>query len=116
MARSNRATILPSVTLGCAEIYPILRRVDWAWFKRQTEWPFLPLTAAPFPLPSKWHTQFLPPLHIEREYPPEAAEDPATVRRISIEVRQRMQAVIDQMLVRRRSIFRGSIFGAASDS
>jgi 1-acyl-sn-glycerol-3-phosphate acyltransferase len=111
MALRNRAPIFPFVTVGSAEIYPILRRVDWAWFKRYTEWPFLPVTAAPFPLPSKWHTRFLPPLHIELEYPPEAAEDPETVRRISIEVRQRMQAAIDEMLVRRRSIFRGSIFG-----
>jgi len=113
MALRNRAPILPFVTVGSAEIYPILRRVDWAWFKRYTEWPFLPVTAAPFPLPSKWHTQFLPPLHIEKEYPPEAADDPVAVRRISVEVRQRMQAAVDEMLLRRRSIFRGSIFAAA---
>jgi 1-acyl-sn-glycerol-3-phosphate acyltransferase len=116
MALRNRAPILPFVTVGSAEIYPILRRVDWGWFKRYTEWPFLPVTPAPFPLPSKWHTQFLPPLHIEREYPPEAADDPETVRRISVEVRQRMQAAIDEMLLRRRSIFRGSIFDAARPS
>jgi 1-acyl-sn-glycerol-3-phosphate acyltransferase len=116
MALRNRAPLLPFVTVGSAEIYPILRRVDWAWFKRYTEWPFLPVTAAPFPLPSKWHTQFLPPLHVEKDYPPEAAEDPQAVRRISVEVRQRMQAAVDEMLLRRRSIFRGSVFGAASQS
>jgi 1-acyl-sn-glycerol-3-phosphate acyltransferase len=110
MALRNRAPILPFVTVGSAEIYPILRRVDWGWFKRYTEWPFLPITAAPFPLPSKWHTRFLPAMHVEKEYPPEAAEDPALVHRISLEVRQRMQAAIDDMLLRRRSIFFGSIF------
>jgi 1-acyl-sn-glycerol-3-phosphate acyltransferase len=112
MALRNRAPILPFVTVGSAEIYPILRRVDWGWFKRYTEWPFLPITPAPFPLPSKWHTQFLPAMHIEDQYPPEAADDPETVRRISVEVRQRMLAAIDEMLLRRRSIFRGSIFDA----
>lgn len=113
MALRNRAPILPFVTVGSAEIYPILRRVDWRWFKRYTEWPFLPITPAPFPLPSKWHTRFLPVMHVEEQYPPEAADDPALVHRISLEVRQRMQAAIDDMLLRRRSIFYGSIFEPA---
>ena len=109
MALRNRAPILPFVTVGSAEIYPILGRVNWAWFKRYTEWPFLPVTN-PVPLPTKWHTRFLPPMHIEERYPPEAAEDPTIVRTISVEVRQRMQATIDEMLLRRRSVFSGSIF------
>ena len=109
MALRNRAPILPFVTVGSAEIYPIWGRVDWPWFKRYTEWPFLPVTN-PFPLPTKWHTRFLPPLHIEETYPPEAADDPAIVRQISVEVRHRMQATVDEMLLRRRSIFSGSIF------
>ncbi len=115
MALRNRAPILPFVTVGSAEIYPILGRVDWAWFKRYTEWPFLPLTPSPVPLPSKWHTRFLPAVHVEEKYPPEAAGDPAIVRAISVEVRQQMQAVIDDMLLRRRSIFAGSIFGPTTE-
>jgi 1-acyl-sn-glycerol-3-phosphate acyltransferase/nucleoside-diphosphate-sugar epimerase len=116
MALRNRAPIYPFVTVGSAEIYPILKRVDWKWFTRYTEWPFLPVTAAPFPLPSKWHTRFLPAMHVEETYPPEAADDPALVHRISLEVRQRMQAAIDEMLLRRRSIFRGSIFEESTRS
>lgn len=116
MALRNRAPLLPFVTVGSAEIYPILKRVDWLWFKRYTEWPFLPITPAPFPLPSKWHTQFLPPMHVEQEYGPEAADDPKIVHRISLEVRQRMQAAIDEMLLRRKSIFYGSIFDHAPAS
>jgi 1-acyl-sn-glycerol-3-phosphate acyltransferase/nucleoside-diphosphate-sugar epimerase len=109
MALRNRAPILPFVTVGSAEIYPILGRIDWRWFKRYTEWPFLPVTN-PFPLPTKWHTRFLPALHVEQRYPPEAADDPSAVRTISLDVRQRMQAAIDQMLLRRRSVFVGTIF------
>ncbi len=109
MALRHRAPILPFVTVGHAEIYPIFRRVDWKWFSRYTEWPFLPVTV-PFPLPSKWHTQFLSPLHVEEQYGPEAADDPKIVRRISLEVRQQMQAAVDEMLLRRRSIFYGAIF------
>jgi 1-acyl-sn-glycerol-3-phosphate acyltransferase len=113
MALRNRAPILPVVTVGSAEIYPILKRVDWPWFKRYTEWPFLPVVPAPFPLPSKWHTLFLPPIHVEAEYPPAAAEDPAIVADIGRTVRGRMQDAVTQMLNRRRSIFCGSVFEGA---
>jgi 1-acyl-sn-glycerol-3-phosphate acyltransferase len=118
MALRNRAPIVPFVTVGSAEIYPIWGRLDWKWVKRATEWLYLPLGPNfPFPglpLPSKWHTRFLPPLHVEREHGPEAAEDPAVVREISGEVRARMQQAIDGMLRRRRSIFFGSVFETES--
>jgi 1-acyl-sn-glycerol-3-phosphate acyltransferase/nucleoside-diphosphate-sugar epimerase len=114
MALRNGAPIIPFVTVGSAEIFPILAKIEWRWWKRQTEWPFFPITPTwpllPLPLPSKWHTQFLPPLHLERQYPPEAANDPAIVQAISQEVRGRMQRAIEDMLQRRKSIFFGSIF------
>ena len=114
MALRNGAPIVPFVTVGSAEIYPILGRLDWKWVKRATEWLYLPLAPNfPFPglpLPSKWHTRFLEPIHVERQYGPEAADDPAIVRQISREVRARMQTAIDEMLARRKSIFRGSVF------
>jgi len=114
MALRNGVPLVPFVTVGSAEIYPILGRLDWKWVKRATEWLYLPLAPNfPFPglpLPSKWHTRFLEPVHVERQYGPEAADDPAIVREISREVRARMQAAIDEMLARRKSIFRGSIF------
>src|ERR1043166_2856911 len=81
VAPRHRAPIVPFVNVGSAETFPILAKLDWGWWKRRTEWPFFPLTPtwplAPVPLPSKWHTQFLAPVHVERRYPPEAADDPA---------------------------------------
>jgi 1-acyl-sn-glycerol-3-phosphate acyltransferase/nucleoside-diphosphate-sugar epimerase len=114
-ALRNRAPLLPFVTVGSADIYPILGRIDWRWFKRYTEWPFFPITPAPFPLPTKWHTRFLAPMHIEREYGPEAAENARLVHQISLECRQRMQAAIDDMLLRRRSKYFGTIFDKAEE-
>jgi hypothetical protein len=64
----------------------------------------------PLPLPSKWHTWFLPPLAVHERYPPEAAEDRALVQSLSQEVRRRLQEAIDWMRSRRRSIWRGAIF------
>ncbi len=114
MALRNRAPILPFVTVGSAEIFPILAKIRWAWWERLSEWPCLPITPTfpllPLPLPSKWHTRFLEPMPVHESYPPEAAEDDALVRAIRLEVRGRIQAAIDEMRRRRRRIFWGSIF------
>jgi 1-acyl-sn-glycerol-3-phosphate acyltransferase/nucleoside-diphosphate-sugar epimerase len=113
-ALRNRAPIVPFVTVGSPEIFPIIGKIDWHWWKRLTQWPFFPIAPPfpllPIPLPSKWHTQFLEPIHVEDQYGPEAAEDKAIVRMISRDVRDRMQAAVDAMLERRRSIFYGSVF------
>ncbi len=114
MALRNRAPIVPFATVGSAEIFPILAKIRWPWWERWTDWPYFPITPtfplAPIPLPSKWHVRFLAPLHVEDQYPPEAADDPAVVREISRTVRDVMQAAIDDMLRRRRWVFFGSIF------
>lgn len=114
MALRQGAPIVPFVTVGSAEIYPILGRIDSKLVRRVAEWPFLPLAPNfPFPglpLPSKWHTRFLEPIPVQEMHPPEAAENPELVRAISREVRARMAAVIQDMLSRRKSIFRGAIF------
>jgi 1-acyl-sn-glycerol-3-phosphate acyltransferase len=114
MALRHRAPIIPFVTVGSAEIYPILGKIEWRWFRRLTEWPFLPITPTfpllPLPLPSKWHTRFLEPMPLDRRYGPDAAQDAEAVRAISQEVRGRMQEALDELRRRRRSIFFGSIF------
>jgi 1-acyl-sn-glycerol-3-phosphate acyltransferase/nucleoside-diphosphate-sugar epimerase len=118
MALRNGVPIVPFVTVGSAEIFPILGKVEWRWWQRVSEWPFLPLTPTfpllPLPLPSKWHTRFLPPLEVQRLHAPAAAADPAVVRALSREVRRRMEAAIGEMLARRRSIFFGSVFETAA--
>ena len=115
LALRHQAPIVPFVTVGSAEIFPILKKLDWGWWKRLTEWPSFPITPTfpflpPVPLPAKWHTEFLEPINIEDHYPPEAADEPAIVNAISVEVRDRMEEAINEMLRRRKSIFHGSIF------
>lgn len=113
-ALRNQSPIIPFVTVGSVEIFPIFAKIKWQWWKRMSLWPCVPI-APPFPLlsiplPSKWHTQFLEPIHVEKQYPPEAANDHAIVRAISQEVKSRMQEAVDDMLQRRKSIWYGSIF------
>jgi 1-acyl-sn-glycerol-3-phosphate acyltransferase len=106
--------IMPFVTVGSADIFPILGRIDWAWWKKHTEWPFIPITPTfpfvPLPLPSKWHTVFLDPLHVEREYSRDAADNRSVVSAIGIEVKRRMEAAVADLVARRKSIFFGSVF------
>ena len=113
LALRHRAPIVPFVTVGSAEIFPIFGKIKSRRWARYTDWPFIPITPTfpvlPLPLPSKWHTQFLPPIRTD-SYSPEAAEDRKVVSEISREVRRKMQQAIDDMLSRRRSIFFGSIF------
>jgi 1-acyl-sn-glycerol-3-phosphate acyltransferase len=115
MALRNRAPIIPFVTLGSAEIFPILAKIEWSWWKRYSEWPFVPVTPTfpllPVPLPSKWHMLFLEPVHVEQQYPPEAADDNRIVQSIGQEIRRQMQETLSWMRGRRRSIFFGSILG-----
>ena len=111
IALEHSAPIIPYVTVGTAEIFPIFWRLDWKWWKRVSEWPFLPVTPtmSTVPLPSKWHTRFLEPIAVD-DYPPEAAGDRDVVRAISARVRRRMEAATADMLARRESIWWGSVF------
>ena len=114
IALRNRAPIVPFVTVGTPEIFPILAKLNWRWWKRFSLWPCFPIAPPfpllPVPLPSKWHIRFLEPIHVEREYPPEAAEDRAVVLEISSRIKESMQQAIDEMVARRKHIFWGSIF------
>jgi 1-acyl-sn-glycerol-3-phosphate acyltransferase len=118
LALRHQAPIVPFVTVGSAEIFPIFGKIKSRRWTRYADWPFIPITPtfplAPVPLPSKWHTQFLPPISTA-QYGSEAAEDRAIVRAISREVRMRMQQAVDDMLARRKSVFFGSIFERSQD-
>jgi 1-acyl-sn-glycerol-3-phosphate acyltransferase len=116
LALRHRAPIQPFVNVGSAEALPIFAQVKSRLWIRYSDWPCLPISTfpfLPFPLPSKWHIQFLPAIHVERQYPPEAAHDPGVVREISRTVRRQMQEALDDMVSKRPSIFHGNIFRPA---
>jgi 1-acyl-sn-glycerol-3-phosphate acyltransferase len=113
MALRHQAPIVPFVIVGNAEILPMFARIKSRWWTRHSEWPYVPISTfpiVPFPLPSKWHIQFLAPINVQEDYPPEAARDRTVVKAISLKVRTAMQGALDEMLARRRSIFWGSVF------
>jgi 1-acyl-sn-glycerol-3-phosphate acyltransferase len=113
MALRHSAPIIPFVNVGSAESLPIFAQIKWRRWMRYTAWPCLPLSTFPFfpaPLPSKWHVQFLAPLHVERQYPPEAAQDRSVVKAIGESIRAQMQQTMDAMVGRRRRVFWGKVF------
>jgi len=119
LALRHRAPIIPFVTVGSAEIFPIFKKVNWGWWKRFTEWPCFPLTPTfpllPVPLPSKWHTEYLEPIAVHEQYPPEAAGNAETVARIDAQVQSIVAAKLQELLQARPSIWYGSIFEKEMD-
>lgn len=115
MALRNSAPIIPFVTIGSAEIFPIWKTIRWKWWERYTDWPSFPITPTfpllpPIPLPSKWHIQWLQPIPAGLEHPPAAASDAELVRSISRGVRSAMVDAMQQILRRRKNLFFGSVF------
>jgi 1-acyl-sn-glycerol-3-phosphate acyltransferase len=112
IALRTGAPIIPCAVVGAEEIHPILARADWVG------WPFglpyFPLTPTfPWlgplgliPLPTKWSIDFADPMSMD-DYGPDAAEDPILVNRLSQEVRETVQKMIDGRLARRRSVWFG---------
>lgn len=112
MALRNRVPIVPMVTVGSAETFPVWKQLRWRWWKRRTGWPCFPMTPTfpllPVPLPSKWHTWIHEPMRVDLDYSPEAADDPLVVRRIAHEVEMRLAASLAWMVERRAGWFHGS--------
>lgn len=113
MALRHRAPLVPFVTVGSAEIFPIVAKIDWTWWRRYSEWPTLPIAPpfpfVPIPLPTKWHTRFLEPLPVHEQYEPAAADDRAVVARISEQVQERMLDAWLDLRRRRKHLFWGGL-------
>ena len=106
LAIRNQVPVYPMVTIGSAEIFPILAKLHWPWLEKLTLWPCLPIAPPfpllPLPLPTKWTSVFLRPL-ATHEYDPKDAEDPELVARLARDARERMQLKLSELKAKRRS-------------
>lgn len=110
VALRAQAPIVPCAVVGSEEVHPVLREVPL--LARALRVPAFPVTPTfpllgPLglvPLPSRWHIAFGPP--VPPGHPPEAAEDRALVLSRSDALRDTMQALLLDTLLRRKGAFR----------
>jgi len=110
VALRTGAPIIPVAVVGSEDVHPVVAEVPA--LARLLGLPTFPLTATfpllgpagVMPLPSKWLIAFGEPIDTAA-LGPDAAEDPALVLEISEEVRGWIQAAVDRMLPRRKTVF-----------
>jgi 1-acyl-sn-glycerol-3-phosphate acyltransferase len=106
--------VVPFAIVGSAEIFPILGKIEWKWLKKYLEWPFVPITPTfpllPVPLPTKWHVDFLSPIHPSdvRRQAEEQGKDP--VRVYTDLVRNAIHEANQEILAQRKSIYWGRVW------
>ncbi|MFC6879769.1 MULTISPECIES: lysophospholipid acyltransferase family protein [Actinomadura] len=102
--------IIPCAIVGAEEIYPKI--ADLRPLARLLGLPYFPITptfpllgaAGLLPLPSKWMIRFGEPMPLE-EYGEDAADDPMTVFNITDHVRENVQQMLYDTLLRRGPAF-----------
>lgn len=110
IALRTGAPILPVAVVGSEEIYPKL--ADAPALARAVGAPFVPITPTfPWlgplglvPLPSKWRIEFGEPIDLS-DHPPQAADDRALVFDLVEQVRERIQSMVYENLVKRGGAF-----------
>jgi 1-acyl-sn-glycerol-3-phosphate acyltransferase len=109
LAARLRAAIVPVAVVGAEETYPVLfepralRRLVGVPVPITPTFPLLgPLGV--IPLPSQWRIRFGEPIWFD-DVAPERSADPLYVNRTREQVRGAVQALLEEELPRRRSIF-----------
>ena len=91
----------------------MLARVTW--LSKAFGVPYLPVTPTfpllgalgAVPLPTRWFIAYGEPLHFGATYGPDAVRDRILVGKLTEQVRQRIQEMVDNLLAERRSVFFG---------
>ncbi|HVS08273.1 MAG TPA: lysophospholipid acyltransferase family protein, partial [Planctomycetota bacterium] len=110
VALETRALLVPVAVVGAEETHPVLFKVGT--LARAVGLPFLPVTPTfpwlgplgALPLPSKWSIRFGEPLATQ-DLPADAARDELLVSRVTEELRQAIQAMLDADVHARGGVF-----------
>ena len=108
----TRTPLVPCVIIGAEDAMPLLYRVEY--LADVLGMPYIPVTPTfPWlgplgliPAPTKWSFIFGDRMDLDG-YGPEAADDPVLVNRLAERVRASMQAMIDEAVASRRSVWVG---------
>ncbi|WP_242344060.1 lysophospholipid acyltransferase family protein [Anaeromyxobacter terrae] len=108
LALRTGAPVIPCAIVGSEEASPAISRPGW--LGAALGLAALPTdslrvgAAALLPLPSRWSLRFGDPIDLG-EAGPEAADDPSTVSALTERTRSTLQAMLDEDLAARRSVF-----------
>ena len=109
-ALAAQVPLVPVAVVGAEEAHPVLFKIES--LARAVGLPFVPVTPTfpafgPLglvPLPSKWSIVFGEPIAVE-EFGAEAADDETLVWRLTEDLRERIQTMLDAAVRRRRSVW-----------
>lgn len=101
LAIRHRATVVPVAIIGAEESWPLLGKLRGL---RAFGAPYLPIPAAPLPLPVRFHIRYGAPIDFARD--PADAADPAIVAAAATTTRDALERLIAQALHERRGVFR----------
>lgn len=112
MALATQSPIIPTAVVGAEETYVSLAKSDS--LARLTGFPYFPLSPTfPWlgplgliPLPTKWSIDFGEPIPTD-VVEPDAANNLTLVNQLTEQVRDTVQAMVNQRLAQRRSVFLG---------
>jgi 1-acyl-sn-glycerol-3-phosphate acyltransferase len=113
LALQTQSPIIPAAVVGSEEVHPMIGKVSW--LAKYIGIPYIPITPTfpwlgplgAVPLPAKWQIRFGEPLDLSDHYSSETRENRLLVHQIADQVRSRIQALVDESLLMRKSIIFG---------
>ncbi|HDH97243.1 MAG TPA: acyltransferase family protein [Proteobacteria bacterium] len=111
LSLQQKVPIIPTAVVGAEEqapmlanLKPLAKLLGFPYFPITLTFPWLgPLGMIPFP--TKYYIAYGEPFRFYEEYPPEAVDEPETMRNLADKVQLRVQEMLNEMLKKRRSIF-----------
>lgn len=111
LALRHKVPVIPTAFIGSEEQAPVLLRLEG--IGRKIGIPFIPVTPTfpllgplgAIPLPARYYIYYGEPIHLYREYPPQAADDPRKLEELAERVRGAVARLIDRGLRHRDGIF-----------
>jgi 1-acyl-sn-glycerol-3-phosphate acyltransferase len=104
--------IIPVVTVGGDEIYPLMAKINpisrllsWPYYPLTLTFPWLPCPSSLVPLPIKMLIKICKPIQLD--YPPERFTDKKLRLRITREIQEQVQNEISLILSKRKSPLAG---------
>ncbi len=95
--------VIPIAVIGAEEQMPQIARIERGI--RRFGAPYLPITLSPIPLPVRYHVYYGEPIDLSSRWSPHDARRPAVLEQAAIEIKDRLQSLIDQGVRARRGLF-----------